>query len=68
MTGSGAQVGTHGIHPGIGAITRVGGTFIAAGHMIGTGVTATLSIITTTGAPSVPDIMFTTAIMNCITA
>jgi hypothetical protein len=33
--------------------------------MIGTGITATLTIIITTGALSVPDIMFITAITRC---
>jgi hypothetical protein len=35
--------------------------------MIGTGITATLSIITTTTALSVPVVITTTVIMRCIT-
>ena len=66
--GSGAQVGTHGIARTTGIIIRVGGTTIIAGHMTGIGVTAMLTIITTTGARSVRDIMFTMVIMNCTTA
>ena len=54
-TGSGARTGMHGSRRGIGVITRVGGTFIAAGHTTGIGTTAMLSITATTGALSVRD-------------
>ena len=64
--GSGATHGTLGIVLGTGVITRVGGTYTAAGHMTGTGITATLSIIITTTALSVRDITFITAITTCI--
>jgi hypothetical protein len=57
MIGSGAMHGTHGIRPGTGDITRVGGTFTVVGHTIGTGITATLTIITTTAARSVTHTM-----------
>jgi hypothetical protein len=63
--GSGATHGMLGIVLGIGAIGRVGGTLIAVGHTIGTGITAMHGIITTTGALSVRDVTFTTAIMSC---
>ena len=52
----------HGIVLGIGAITRVGGTYITAGHTTGTGITATHSIVIITGALSVRDITYTTDI------
>ena len=58
MIGSGVQHGTHGLHHGIGDIIQVGGTRITVGHMIGTGIIAMHSIITTIGALSVLDIMY----------
>lgn len=64
--GSGAMHGMLGIVLGIGATGRVGGTLIAVGHTIGTGITAMHGIITTTGALSVRDITFITAIMSCV--
>ena len=62
--GSGDLHGMHGIVLGTGVITRAGGTFTAAGHTIGTGVTATLGIITTTTARSVRDTTYTTVITS----
>ena len=53
-TGSGDRTGTHGHLRGIGIIIRAGGMYTDAGHMTGTGITAILSIITTTIALSVP--------------
>lgn len=58
----------HGIALGTGDIIRVGGTYTAVGHMIGTGIIATPSIITITTALSTTDIISTMAIMTCITA
>jgi len=67
MIGSGQTLGTHGTVLGIGVITRVGGTHIVAGRMTGTGITATLSIITTTTiALSVTDIIRVMATTTCI--
>ena len=63
--GSGVLIGTHGARLGIGTTTRIGGTTIAVGHMIGTGIAAMLGIITTTGARSVRDALYTMAIMTC---
>ena len=56
--GSGVLLGMHGIVLGIGDTGRAGGTLIAVGHMIGTGVTATHSIITITGVRSVPALRY----------
>lgn len=56
MIGSGVPHGMHGTHLGIGGITPVGGTTTTAGHMIGTGATATPTITTITTARSVPDV------------
>lgn len=47
--------GTLGIRPGIGGTGRVGGTHMLAGHAIGIGGIAVLSIITITAARSVTD-------------
>ena len=66
MIGSGVQHGTHGLHHGIGDIIQVGGTHITVGHMIGTGITAMPSIITTIGALSVQENMHTMDGMSCV--
>ena len=68
MIGFGATLGTHGILLGIGVITRVGGTLITVGHMIGTGITATPIIITTTAVRSAMHIIHMRVIVTCITA
>ena len=67
-TGSGVRTGTHGRVLGTGVITRAGGTYTAAGHMIGTGIIAMRSIITTTIVRSVRDVQYTTVIMTSIEA
>ena len=51
--GSGATHGMHGQVRGIGDITRVGGTYITAGHVIGIGIIAMHGIIITTGVRSI---------------
>ena len=50
--GSGVRVGTLGTALGIGVTGRVGGTHTLVGHMTGTGIVATPTIITTTTALS----------------
>lgn len=64
--GSGVRTGTHGVARGTGITGRLGGTRIIAGHMIGTGITAMLTIIITTGARSGPDARLEAVTMSCI--
>ncbi len=59
--------GMHGIAPGIGITGRVGGAGTPAGHTTGTGITATLTIIITTGALSVTLRNRVEAITRCTT-
>ena len=66
MIGFGATHGSHGTVPGTGATGRDGGTHIIVGHMIGTGITAMLSIIITTAALSEMESEFTADTMRCI--
>ena len=66
-TGSGDRNGTLGRLRGTGDITRVGGMYTAAGLMTGIGIIAMHSIIITTGARSVPAVMYTTGITRCTT-
>ena len=63
--GSGVICGTLGTHRGTGVIGRAGGEFTAAGRTTGTGVIATLIIITITGARSVPDVLSITVTTIC---
>jgi hypothetical protein len=66
--GSGATHGTLGIVLGIGDITRVGGTYIVAGHMIGIGITVMPIITTTTAVHSDMHTTYATDIITCIEA
>lgn len=66
--GSGVLPGIAGPVLGTGDIIRDGGTFIAAGHMTGTGIAATHGIITIIGAHSVREDISITDIMSCIMA
>ena len=64
--GSGVRIGTRGPVLGTGATGRVGGTYTAAGHMTGIGITAMHGITTTTGALSGQDTRSDVAIMSYI--